>query len=226
MFTERLYLYVGQLYEDKDYYNNLVCPLFSKVFNLKILAHEKKSNSVYGFYICNKEVVKLFIKFGFTNKKTSSVRIPQEIMKSKDKKIWVAFIRGFADCDGCFSLMKRKGKYKLFKLKFNTYPRISIKIISKGMIEDIHLLLAKLNLKHTFGIERKDKANEADAHWIMIRGEKNIEDWMKVIGFNNPSKKIKYEVWKKFGFCPSNSGINERKLFLKGVLKPEDFYEN
>ena len=94
------------------------------------------------------------------------------------------------------------------------------------MIEDIHLLLTRLNLKHTFGIERKNKTNEADAPWIMIRGENNIESWMKVIGFNNTSKKIKYKVWKKFGFCPSNSNIEDRKLFLEGKLNPEDFYKN
>jgi hypothetical protein len=94
------------------------------------------------------------------------------------------------------------------------------------MINDIHLLLTKLNLHHTFGIEKKNKLKEADAPWIVIRGEKNVENWMKVIGFNNPSKMIKYQIWKKFGHCPPNSGINERRLFLTGGLKPEDFYKN
>ena len=146
-------------------------------------------------------------------------------MNSEEDAILAAFVRGFADCDGCFSLSKRKGKYRPFKLKFNTYPKISIKIVSQGMIDDLHLLLTKLDLHHTRGIERKNKVNEADAPWIVIRGEKNIEDWMKVIGFNNPSKTIKYRVWKKFGFCPPNSGIEERKLFLEGKLNPQDFYK-
>ena len=41
----------GSIYEDQKYYDEIVCPLFSKVFNKEITAHEKKSNSVYGFYI-------------------------------------------------------------------------------------------------------------------------------------------------------------------------------
>ena len=215
----------GNIHEDKNYYDNIVCPFYSKVFNKKVAAHEKKSNSVYGFYLCDKDVVEFFRSLGFTNNKTYNVRIPQRIMKSEDKEIWSAFIRGFADCDGCFSLMKRKGKYKPFKLKFNTYPKISIKIVSQGMIDDLHQLLKRLNLNHTLGIERKNKLNEADAPWMVIRGEKNIETWMKVVGFNNPSKIIKYQVWKKFGHCPPSSGIEERKLFLTGQLNPEDFYK-
>ena len=214
----------GNIYEDKDYYNHIVCPFYSKVFNKKIIAHEKKSNSVYGFYLCDKQVVEYFKSLGFTNNKTYDVRIPPEIINSDNKEIWSAFIRGFADCDGCFSLMKRKGKYKEFKLKYNTYPKISIKIVSNNMIGDIHLLLNKLGLHHTCGTEKKNKFNEVDASWIAIRGEKNIENWMKIIGFNNPSKTIKYQVWKKFGFCPSNSNIEHRKLFLNGALDPKTFY--
>ena len=44
----------GNIYEDKEYYDEIVCKLFSKVFNKKVVAHEKKSNSVYGIYICDK----------------------------------------------------------------------------------------------------------------------------------------------------------------------------
>ena len=78
----------GNIYEDKDYYNNIVCPFYSKVFNIKVIAHEKKSNSVYGFYICNKKVINFFRDLGFTNNKTYDVRIPEIVMNSKDKKIW------------------------------------------------------------------------------------------------------------------------------------------
>jgi len=215
----------GNIYEDKDYYDNIVCPFYSKVFGKKITAHEKKSNSVYGFYLCDKKVVEFFKSLGFSNNKTYTVRIPKEIMESEDNAIVTAFIRGFTDCDGCFSLMKRKGKYRLFKTKFNTYPRISISIVSLGMINDICSLLKRLNLKHTSGIERKNSGNEKDAGWIWVRGPKAVEDWINIIGFNNPAQYTKYLVWKKFGFCPIKIGIKERKKILKGQLNPLDFYK-
>jgi hypothetical protein len=49
----------GNIKEDKEYYDTIVCPLFSKIFNKNITAHEKKSNSVYGFYLCRKSAVEL-----------------------------------------------------------------------------------------------------------------------------------------------------------------------
>ena len=70
----------GNIYEDKEYYDEVVCPLFSKVFNKKVIAHEKKSNSVYGFYICDKEIIQKFKEMGFTRNKTYTVRVPKEIM--------------------------------------------------------------------------------------------------------------------------------------------------
>jgi hypothetical protein len=216
---------LGNIFENKDYYDKIVCPLYSKVFGINVTAYEKKSNSVYGFYVCNKKIVESFREFGFTNNKTYTVRIPKEIINSENSEVWKYFIRGFADFDGCFSLMKRKGKYKEFKIKFNTYPRIKINITSPLMIEDISVLLKKLNLEHTFGIEKKKNTTDSNAYWIMVRGEKNVENWIKTIGFNNPSKIVKYKVWKKFGHCPPDSNIEERKLFLEGKLRPEDSYK-
>jgi hypothetical protein len=93
------------------------------------------------------------------------------------------------------------------------------------MIRDLSSLLKKLGLNYTSGIEKKKSSTDFDAHWIMVRGEKRVDDWMKIIGFDNPSKVVKYRVWKKFGHCPSNSGIEERKLFLEGKLNPLDFYK-
>ena len=43
----------GNIIEDKDYYDSFICPIFSTTLNKKIVAHEKKSNSVYGFYMDN-----------------------------------------------------------------------------------------------------------------------------------------------------------------------------
>ena len=117
----------GNIYEDQEYYDKVVCPLFSKVFNKEITAHEKKSNSVYGFYICNKEIVKIFKELEFSNKKTYNVKVPKEILESENEEVIAGFIRGFTDCDGCLTFMRRKEKgYSKFKQKFHTYPRIFI----------------------------------------------------------------------------------------------------
>lgn len=214
----------GNIYEDKKYYNEIVCPLFSKVFNKKVLAYEKKSNSVYGFYICDKKIIEIFKQMGFSNNKTYNVKIPKEILESGNQNIITAFIRGFTDCDGCLSFMKRKGKYKEFKRKFHTYPRIEIKIVSEKMIQDISYLLKKLDIPHTVNTTRSKKINEKDSHRISVRGISRMNLWRNKIGFNNPSKENKYLIWKKFGFCPSKIDMEQKELILQNKLNPKKFY--
>ena len=70
------------IFADKDYYDNIVCPLFSKIFNKEVVAHEKKSNGVYGFYICDKNVINIFQEMGFTRRKTYTVRVPSAIFNN------------------------------------------------------------------------------------------------------------------------------------------------
>jgi hypothetical protein len=217
----------GNIKEDKKYYNEVVCPLFSRIFNIFVVAHEKKSNSVYGFYICNKKIINIFKEFGFTRRKTQSVRAPKEVLLSNDKKIISAFIRGFTDCDGCLNFMKRYEKgYSKFKRKYHTYPRICIRVISKGMIEDLSTLLKKLEIKHSVSFYKSKQVNARDSWVITIRGDKELEKWMNKIGLNNHSKNTKYLIWKSYGFCPTPSNINQRELILNKKLKPQSFCRN
>lgn len=42
-----------------------------------------------------------------------------------------------------------------------------------------------------------------------------LRRWMKKIGSQNPSKKSRYELWKKQGFCPPDISIEDRLEKLK-----------
>jgi len=37
---------------------------------------------------------------------------------------------------------------------------------------------------------------------------------MNFIGFNNPVHITKYQIWKKFGFCPPNTNLQHRIRIL------------
>jgi len=217
----------GNIYEDQEYYDEIVCQLFSKVFNKKIVAHEKKSNSVYGFYICDKKVIKSFKELGFSRNKTYTVKAPKRIIESNNKEIISAFIRGFTDCDGCLTFMKRKEKgYCKFKRKFHAYPRILIGGVSEKMMEDLSYLLKKIDMAHSKHILKVKKANEKNQVIISIRGINRLKIWKERIGFNNHAKTTKYLIWKKFGFCPTNINLKQRQLILKDKLNPYSFYKS
>lgn len=215
----------GNIYQDKDYYDKIVCPFFTKTFNRNVTAHEKKSNSVYGFYLCSKEIVKFFEDLGFSNNKTYNVKIPQIVLDSKDKDIYAAFIRGYADCDGCIDFLKRKGKYNLFKLRYNTYPRIWITSVSKEIIKEISDLLKIINIEHRVVNKKSRKKTEKEQLAVVIRGVKRVEKFMENVGFNNPGHYTKYLIWKKFGMCPPKTILEQRKLILENKINPFIFYD-
>lgn len=213
----------GNISEDKAYYDNVVCPLFSEIFNKKIVAHDKRSNSVYGFYLCGKKAVDFLKYFGFCKRKTYVVEIPKDVIESSDPQVLASFVRGFSDCDGGISFMKRKGSYNEFKTKFHTYPRVHVVSVSEKIIRQLSDILKKLGVKHTILMERRNFP-EKDNYKICVRGPERVKDWMDKIGFNNPAQISRYLVWKKLGFCPAKSNIEQRQLILANKLDPYSFY--
>ncbi len=158
---------------------------------------------------------------GFSNKKTYNVRVPRIILNSNNHNIYAAFIGGFVECDGCLVFQRRTGKYKLFKRKFHTYPKIEIKIVSEQMIKNLSYMLNKLGIAHTTHITKSKNAN---VYRIVIRGPSRIKLWIEKIGFNNSSQFSKYLIWKKFGFCPIRTNLKQRKLILQNKLDPYSLY--
>ncbi len=217
----------GNITEDKDYYDNIIEKLFGIAFNIQINPHEKKSNFVYGFYICKKEIIKYFNEtLGFPiGSKTYSVRVPKIIMESENQKIWGSFIRGFSDGDGNLNFDKRYGKnYQEILKIIHTYPRIHLKSVSSDLIKDISILLERLRIKHTIHEIPSKKINEKNAFVIQIKGKKRLEEWMKTIGFNNPVQQTRYEIFKKHGFVPVNVSLSKRREILEEKINPWDFY--
>ncbi|MBU2496925.1 MAG: hypothetical protein KJ767_02615 [Nanoarchaeota archaeon] len=218
----------GNINQDKEYYDNVVCPLFSKVFKNKVIAHEKKSNSVYGFYLCGKDVVAFFEKFGFNiGKKTYNVEVPRLILESNNSILYSSFIRGFTDCDGCINFLRRAtGKYSHFKKNYHTYPRIFIKSTSNNVIQGISNMLSELDIQHSLEKQsvENSKKGKGEVFSTVIRGTTRLDKWMNLIGFNNPVQQSKYDIWKKYSFCPANTTFSQRKKILNGKLNPLSFY--
>lgn len=217
----------GNINQDKQYYDKAVCPLFSSVFNVSIKPHEKKSNSVYGFYLCKRNALDILKNIGFKfGKKTYNVKVPSIILDSKNGKIYSAFIRGFTDCDGYLNFDKRFGTYSLFKRKFNVNPRIYLKSVSEDLIKGISYMLKQIGIEHSLRKHKSNKFNEKDVFIIVIRGKERLEKWMNKIGFKNPVQITRYQIWKKFEFCPPFTTLRQRESILAGKIDPKAFYKN
>lgn len=204
--------------EEKEYYDNHIIPLFNKVFNLNLKARTY-SKGTYGFVITNNQF-KIFNELDFPyGKKSKIVRIPDLILKSKNKILYARFLRGLFDTDGNLYFKNRKNQpYTEFKRKHNYYPIISITTISKLLSKDISFILEKLRIKHyIFGFQPKDE-RDSYKYRIMISGTHRLKKWMKLVGIKNPVKLTRYLIWKKFDFCPPHTTFEQRKNILNGEL--------
>ena len=216
---------IGDITEDKEYYDTILTRLFKKAFNIEINPHTKKSNSVYGFYVCKKPIREFFKSLGFpVGKKTYTVSVPKRIMDTDDPKVWCAFIRGFCDGDGCLCFNTRKGKYQKILQILHTYPKISLSSVSENILQDISCLLKKIGILHGIYTSKSKKANEKDKRVLQVLGCKRLEKWMKLIGFSNPSLITRYEIFKRYGFVPVRTTIETRKKILEGLINPWIFY--
>lgn len=211
----------GHMNEDKSYYDEHVAPLFCNTFRIKLFPKSFLARRTYGFVIGKRKIVRYFHEFlGFPyGTKTYTVRVPQVIIQSRDKTIYARFMRGLFDTDGSLTFRKTYGTYKniTFKRTHHTYPRIILSTVSEGLAFDVKRMLNFLGIQYRVDVRISPKENEADIFRLWICGKSMLKKWMEKIGFKNPVQTTRYEIWKKFGFCPPNTSLDERIQMLKGI---------
>lgn len=221
---KRVELDISGSIEEKPYYDEHVIPLLSKTFGIDVKGKVFHSRNTYGFVIRDNNIVKKFHEVGFPyGKKGFSVKIPNFILESNNLEVKMNFLRGLLDTDGCISFSKRGKGYALFKRKYHTYPKISLKTISKELSDGLNTLLKQLDIQFWIQKYESKNKNEHKQYIIWVNG-KNVEKWMEIIGSKNPVKYSRYEVWKRYGFCPSHTSLSDRIRILKKGINPKSFY--
>ena len=160
---------------DKDYLSNYTPKLIKNIFGAetKIYIYYRNDSNAMIMNINSKMIFCLLTqRFGFiAGKKTYTVKIPAEIIDSKNTKIF-ATIRGIFDTDGCIFFDKRAN--------YNSpYPRIVLQIKSKPLF-----LQLKSFLEKHFSLYTRE-SNSRNTCCLEIYGEKQFTKWMKLIGFSN-----------------------------------------
>ncbi|MBM3234256.1 hypothetical protein FJZ19_04150 [Candidatus Pacearchaeota archaeon] len=207
--------------EEKDYYDFHVKPLFEKAFGIKVDCRHFPCRNTYGFVIRDKEIIKFIHELGFPyGNKSTTIRIPDEILNSRNIEIKRKFLRGLFDTDGCVHFKKRdqKEKYNNFKKTHHYYPTISFVTVSKKLNEDLVKLLMELGFEN-FGNYQyiSKKPNESKRYQLVIYGVDYLNKFFEEIGSENPVKLSRFLLWKKQGYCPTNSTYLERTEMLKSL---------
>lgn len=191
--TNKLYMYSlrGHLKDDSRFYNNYISEIYRRTFNLdpKIRAWP----DVIGFQTFSKAIGTFksrILKLPIGPK--TEISIPEVFF---DKNLTSHVIRGIFDTDGCLDFEK-KSRDKPY------YPRITISTTSKKLSEQVSEILSN-QLEFNISLWKLSyKGNKwKPLYRVCTRGEKNLNDWFKRIGSNNPKNIDKYIYWKKHGYA-------------------------
>src|SRR3989339_1705505 len=213
--------YSGHLIDEKDFYSREFKELFKKLFNKDIKIKEvirEKRNCIK--LSCKSKAIFTFINkvIAINEGPKKDIVIPMVIKNSKYMKY---FLKGLADSDFCLSFKSKNNSP-------NNNPSISISSYSTELVKEVNKELNKMGfITYTrFEFSRKRYEKKYLSNLIEINGIKQLELWMKLIGFNSQKHLTKYLIWKKFGFCPPYTSLPEREAILKGDLNPYSFYKS
>jgi len=209
--THYEYTIASHTYDDLNY-RIYVKDLMKRLYGLGMSYERNYGNNCQLSYTV-KELINFKLSAGMPLSPKNSLIIPEWI--KENKKYCCAFLRGLFDTDGCLTFKSKNGNP-------HNYPIISVSSKNSELIDQISLLLNKLSFTFTTfkkqGITPKGTATIA---WeIGISGRKNLENFIKLIGFNNFKHISKYQIWKRFGFCPPNTKIEQREKILSKQLDP------
>lgn len=168
----------GHKIDDYEYHLKNTKSLFLKVFNKEIKLYQRKDENTLFIRFSDKVIFGKFKEIGLPiGKKYSKIRIPDGF---QDDTNFVPFMRGIVDTDGCIVLAKQHRKKPY-------YPRIEITSISRDFLFEMLSGLRRLGFYGSV-------SNKGRGFRLELAGFKNLELWMRRIGFNNPKHRKKIPI--------------------------------
>jgi hypothetical protein len=163
--TKKYYFSVRGSALEEDYYVGFVLPLYKQLFNLDlrllrrppVCGFELGSKALYSF---KSQVLGLPL-----GEKVERVTIPTQVLESRDKEVYCAFMRGVFDTDGCVYADPKR-----------SYPRILITIKSAALIDEMRVLLGKMGFFATV----------YNKYALTLNGYPMLRKWFAEIGSHNP----------------------------------------
>ncbi len=178
----------GNFANEVEFYDQVIVPLFKKLFDLDVEAKYLGKNS-YGVKFCSKSLFKFLINsVGLTPSPKNNLMVPKVFYS--DDKLLFSFIRGVFDTDFCLDL------------KGGSYPVITGVSKSREFLDEISKILEKFNFKvcRQFDLHYKDvrfKSGYFIINRIHICGHRMFLKWLDLIGTRQPKNLKKIDLWEK-----------------------------
>lgn len=206
----REYALLGDMVEEKTFYDNYVVPLFNRelavpLTGIKINPKKYEKMGVYGIITFKREIVEAFLRMGFKPGSKLKQEIPKLILKSTEecKK---AFLRGLFDTDGTIYFEKNYTR----KNSGHIRPKIKIGLVSKKTINQLEFMVEEFGFSPMEKKEYKGKRDKNPIYSFVIHRKGDIKKWIGETGSNSEKHKTK-----------SRFGENMDFVLLTQLLKRE-----
>jgi hypothetical protein len=215
---ENHYDYVVCLSGEEESYKDYVIKLVKKIYGIlpSYIDTDRIKNSINIEY--NSKLLFLWKKsLGLPVGHKNEIIIPKFISNSS---FVVDCLRGIFDTDGSITFKKKNDIY-------HTYPVLKIDNKSPKLVLQINSLLKKIGINSSFELNRPHTSSRGSithVSTIYISGRSNLIKWFSLVSPKNEIHISKYQIWKKFGFCPPKTTLQQRKLILNGKLDPQRIY--
>ncbi|MDO8428418.1 MAG: LAGLIDADG family homing endonuclease, partial [Candidatus Diapherotrites archaeon] len=179
--------------DEEDYSLNYIAPLIYKLYGLLPSVYRGKDNAIYLHY--KSKILFNFKKdLGLPVGPKDSVLIPIAILNSE---YVLDCIRGIFDTDGSLNFQKKHKSY-------HYYPRLDIAAKNRELILQIDRVLKCLGFTTSLQLDTKKltcAGTICTSSRIFLYGKRNLELWLKRIGFSNPKNLNKLKIWREKGYC-------------------------
>ena len=188
--------YDGHSINDKSYFELVLRKVIKVLFNKDVNIFTTTTGTVQISFRSKAIFTFLNQCCGVHESPKIDLPVPAVILQSSET-IKRAFLRGLADSD--FSLTFKK------RVKTADYPVIYYQTSCQALYSDTRRLLTDLGFNATGGY-RKNKRYERVyyAYYLQISGRKQLDKWMKEVGFLSFNHLSRYETWKKLGRLPTS----------------------
>src|SRR3989344_223348 len=214
---------IGNPKDEKEYYNEIIVPLFKKMFNLDLKARYHDGNTTYGIRFGSKAISGFLVsKIGLPNgKKHNKLKIPNVF---KNKKFINNFIQGLADTDFDLCLKKKR------KHGRPSYPVIAASFSTRKFIIELGELFNELGFSPVMDLDRKQldirfKKGHQRIYRFELNGHKKLLRWIEIIGFRHPKMHKRINVWYKENKKKINKLLAERGFEFRSknfIFTPTD----
>ena len=170
--------FTGDSRFDLEYYERTIKPLLKAKLKLNSTITKKKNTLRFNIY--SKLLYQFLtqdLKFP-AGKKCYTVKIPIALLEDTSQSL--ATVRGIYDTDGCFFVDKRK-------IYSKPYPRTTLQLANPTLIHQVFEILVKAHLKPTI---------TKNGCMIQVNGERNVRDFLRVIGFTNSRHINRIKRWR------------------------------